>query len=133
MLNEIFMNLAKFLFGIGILCLFLKMLLGRKNEGVSEKRNLLIYNLHKVSFGFTTIFAFMHGLTYLPVNQTYIITGWLFGIFMFLLCIAGVRMGFKSNWNPYSREERTQNKKVRLSKWILTIVACIFLGTHYLL
>ncbi len=133
MINEIIINVAKVLFGIGVLFLFLKLFLTKKEEKISKSLKLIIYNIHKASFILSTILGFIHGLTIIPINQTYVITGWLFGISTIILCVIGIRMGFKNKWTPYTKEERNKNKKVRSIKWILTILTIAFLGMHYLL
>ena len=133
MINEILVNVAKILFGIGILFLLLKLFINRKDEGDSEKLKILIYNVHKPCFALSTILGFIHGLTIVPINQTTIITGWLFGTCMILSCIIGIKMGFDNDWKPYNKEERSEHNKVRLLKWLLTILAIVFLGMHYLL
>ena len=133
MINEFLMNVAKIFFGIGILLLFVKLFSKQKDVMSSSKKNMILYNLHKALFGLSTILGFIHGLTIMPINLTYIITGWLFGILMILLCGIGIRMGFKNQWKPYTREQKHEYKKIRLLKWGISIMVCAFLGMHYLL
>ncbi|NHI93215.1 MAG: hypothetical protein EAX96_11990 [Candidatus Lokiarchaeota archaeon] len=134
MISIIFENLSKIFLVIGLVSIFLKIILVKRNyDQISEKKKLIIYNIHKASFSLSTIFAFIHGFTFVPINRTYIITGWLFGIVMIVLFLIGIKLGFQNNWKPYNEEENSKYKKIRALKWILTLLLMIFLVMHYFL
>ena len=126
-------DIAKILFAVGLLSSAFKILFIKKYNQSTDSKKMIIYNLHKASFALSIILGFIHGLTIVSVNQTYILTGWLFGLTMISLMIIGIRMGFKNDWKPYNKEQNTQHRKIRLFKWILTILVVALLGMHYLL
>ncbi|MFX1238550.1 MAG: hypothetical protein ACFFAS_01950 [Promethearchaeota archaeon] len=126
-------DIAKILFAVGLLSSVFKILFIKKYNQITDSKKMIICNLHKASFALCIILGFIHGLTIVPVNQTYVLTGWLFGLTTIILMVLGVRMGFQNDWKPYNKEQNSQHGKIRLIKWILTILAVALLGMHYLL
>lgn len=121
-------DIAKILFVLGLVFLFAKAL--RKSEAGYYKTT---YNLHKAGAALATILGFIHGLTIVPLNQTYVLTGWILGITLLILFLLGVVMGFKSDWIPYNDEQNQRYKVMRIAKWALTILVIAALGAHYLI
>jgi hypothetical protein len=122
------LDIAKILVVLGIIFIIMKGL-GKQLEGIYEK----LYILHKAAPAFATILAFVHGLTIIPLNQNYVLTGWFLGFCMLALLILGVFLGFQSGWVPFDDEKNHQFKPLRIIKWILTVIMIIALGAHYLL
>ena len=121
-------DIAKILFVLGLVFLFVKVL-GNRDSGYYSAT----YNLHKAGAALATLLAFLHGLTIAPLSQTYLLTGWLLGFALLALLILGVKMGFNSTWVPYDDEQNQKYKGMRIVKWILTALVIVALGAHYLI
>ncbi|MFX1538223.1 MAG: hypothetical protein ACFFDI_28845 [Promethearchaeota archaeon] len=140
LINEISVNFSKILLVIGLIFVVLKIiekiLNNQTYSAFYERIKLPLYYLHKACPALATILAFIHGFVYfwllIPVNQTYIITGWLLGIAMLVLSILGVILGFKNDWKPFDEAKDSEWKIMRTVKWILTICVFLFLILHYL-
>ena len=121
-------DIAKILFVLGLIFLFVK-LLKKKDAGYYN----FIYNLHKAGPALATILGFAHGITITPLSTNYVWTGWFLGLVLVALLILGAVMGFKSEWIPYNDEQDQEYKLLRVAKWILTILLIVALGAHYLI
>ena len=121
-------DIAKVSICLGLLFLVMKVL-GRRSSGLYTP----LYHLHKVGPGLATVLAFVHGLTYDPIDLTYTLTGWAVGACMVLLLVIGSVLGFSSKWVPFDRAMDRQNLWLRVVKWVLTVLLIASLGMHYLL
>jgi len=125
--KKVIADIAKILFVLGLIFIVVKGL-GKRPGSYSK-----LYILHKAGPGLATILAFVHGLTYVPITQTYVWTGWLLGITLLALMAIGILLGFKSNWIPFEDEMDKKYKPLRITKWLLTVLVIILLAAHYLI
>ncbi len=136
MISEISANLAKLLGVIGVIFVFFKLndklLQNQTYSTFYQKIKLPFYQIHVNGTKIAIILAFVHGFTVKPINQSYIITGWLLGITMLLLLVLGVLLSIKNKSKPMETEEDLEWKTIRIIKWILTACALLFLFLHYL-
>jgi len=79
------------------------------------------------------IFGFIHGIIRSPIDQIYTITGWLFGIVMVILTGLGAFLSIKTNSKPMTCEDDAKWRKIRVIKWILTVLVFPALALHYFL
>ena len=70
MLESALDDITKVLIGLGLLFLAMKVL-GRRSSPLYTP----LYHLHKGGPGLATVLAFVHGLTYDPIDLTYTVTG----------------------------------------------------------
>jgi uncharacterized BrkB/YihY/UPF0761 family membrane protein len=68
-----------------------------------------------------------------PIDQTYTITGWVLGIVMVLLMGLGVFLSVKTHSKPMDSQDDLKWRKIRIAKWILTLLVFVALALHYLL
>ena len=112
------------------------MLNKRKWQDASRPQSItkrVLYQLHINGSKVAVILGFIHGLIIAPLNQTYTITGWLLGIVMVALLVTGAFLSIKTKSKPMNREDDSKWKKMRISKWILTVLVFLTLALHYLL
>ncbi|NHJ85564.1 MAG: hypothetical protein FK734_08885 [Asgard group archaeon] len=135
LLSTITINISKVLILIGIIFIIWKMItkVKKKPSNVYEKSKKIFYNLHKAGPGIALILSFVHGLTIEPINQTYVITGWIFGGLMLLLTGSGIFLGFQSKWTPFNEDQDAHYKIIRIIKWVLTVFLIAALILHYFL
>lgn len=136
MLNVITVNICKIFLVLSLFYPVYKILnkgklLGGSNSYGTTKR--VLYQLHVNGSKVAVIFAFIHGLIIPPIDQIYTITGWLLGIVMIILGALGAFLSIKTNSKPMSREDDAKWRKIRLIKWILTVLVFLVLALHYLL
>ena len=93
----------------------------------------VLYQLHVNGSKVAVIFGFIHGIIRSPIDQTYLITGWLLGIVMVILMGAGAFLSIKNHSKPMNREDDVKWRKIRIIKWILTMLVFLILALHYLL
>lgn len=136
-LSSITANLSLAFLFLGLLFLIIKPLQKPSQQGSSQDSNNIakniMYQLHKAGPAIATILAFIHGFVIEPYNQTFMYTGLVFGLAMILLSGLGIIMGFKNKWIPYTAAEDRKYKKIRMIKWILTVVMIGTLIAHYVL
>ncbi len=120
-------DIAKILVVLGLIFIIVKA------QGKRPGSYNSLYILHKAGPGLATIIAFVHGLTYVPISQTYVVTGWFLGIALLSLMFLGIFLGFKSDWVPFDDEMNKKYRAVRLLKWLLTMIVIIALASHYLI
>jgi len=120
-------DIAKILIVLGLIFIVVKGL-GKRPGSYSK-----LYILHKAGPGIATILAFYHGLTYVPISQTYVWTGWLLGIILLALMAIGIFLGFKSNWVPFEDEMNKKYRVLRIVKWLLTALVIVAIAIHYLI
>lgn len=121
-------DIAKILFSLGLFFIILKAI-GKRQSGMYSK----LYILHKAGPGLATILGFYHGLTIAPLSETYVLTGWILGFFLLVLMILGIKLGFSSEWIPFDEDQNKKFKRVRVLKWVLTLLVCAAMGAHYLI
>ena len=82
MIDELIVNIAKILAVLGVFFIFFKQFRNRTtNESYHKfykKYRKLFYHLHVTGIKLATLLGFVHGITIKPIDQTYIISGWLF-------------------------------------------------------
>ena len=93
----------------------------------------VLYQLHVNGSKVAVIFGFIHGIIRSPIDQTYLITGWLLGIVMVILMGVGAFLSIKNHSKPMNREDDFKWRKVRIIKWILTMLVFLILALHCLL
>jgi hypothetical protein len=93
----------------------------------------VLYQLHVNGSKVAVIFGFIHGIIRSPINQTYLITGWLLGIVMVILMGLGAFLSIKTHSKLMNREDDVKWRKIRIIKWILTVLVFLALALHYLL
>jgi len=120
-------DIAKILIVLGLIFIIVKGL-GKRPSYYNK-----LYILHKAGPGLGTILAFVHGLTYTPISQTYVWTGWFLGLSLLALMLIGIFLGFKSNWVPFDDDKNKEYRALRLLKWLLTVIVIIALASHYLI
>jgi Zn-dependent protease len=93
----------------------------------------VLYQLHVNGAKVAVIFGFIHGIVRSPIDQIYMITGWLFGIVMVILTGLGAFLSIKTKSKPMNREDDVKWRKIRIIKWILTVLVLPALALHYFL
>jgi hypothetical protein len=58
---------------------------------------------------------------------------WLFGILMVIQMGLGTFLSIKTKSKPMNREDYVKWRKIRIIKWILTMLVFLALALHYLL
>lgn len=136
LINTISVNLAKILLVVGMIYVVVKIITKVINNetfsALYERIKLPLYYLHKAGPVLATILGFIHGFVIVPLNQTYILTGWCLGICMIILSVLGIYLGFKNGWKPLDANQDSEWKKLRAIKWILTFCVFLLLFLHYL-
>lgn len=126
---------SEILLSIGLIFVFLKIvdkILQKPAYKVYyEKVKLPFYYLHIICITLAVILAFLHGIIIKPLNNSYIVTGLLFGIILLISSGLGVILAFKGYWRPFNDEKDSELRNIRIIKWILTISAFISLLMHY--
>jgi len=136
MLNVITVNVCKIFLVLALLYPIYKIVNKKKWEAASAPPSIVkrvLYQLHINGSKVAVIVGFIHGILIAPLNQTYTITGWLLGIVMVALLGTGAFLSIKTKSKPMNREDDLKWKKIRISKWILTVLVFLTLALHYLL
>ena len=136
MLDTITVVVCKILLVLGLLYPIYKMLNKKKWQDMSKPQSIIksvLYQLHINGSKVGVIVGFIHGFIIVPLNQTYTITGWLLGIVMVALLLTGAFLSIKTKSKPMNREDDLKWKKMRISKWILTVLVFLTLALHYFL
>lgn len=120
-------DIAKILVVLGLIFIIVKVL-GKRPNYYNK-----LYILHKAGPGLATVLAFVHGLTYVPISQTYVWSGWFLGLSLLALMFIGIFLGFQSNWIPFDDDKNREFRALRVLKWLLTGLVIIALASHYLI
>jgi membrane-bound ClpP family serine protease len=105
--------------------------IGQSMPKLLTERRQFWYGLHTNGSKLSVLLAFAHGLTIIPVDQTYTITGWVLGITLIVLTLLGAFLSIKQNSKPMSLEDDAKWKTIRIIKWILTILVFPLIALHY--
>jgi len=136
MLDVIALNICKIFLVLSLFYPVYKILNKRKlregsNSYSATKR--VLYQLHVNGSKVAVIFGFIHGIIRSPIDPIYTITGWLFGIAMVIQMGLGTFLSIKTRSKPMNREDDVKWRKIRIIKWILTVLVFPALALHYLL
>jgi len=136
MLDVITLNTCKIFLVLSVVYPVYKILNKRKlregsNSYSTTKR--VLYQLHVNGSKVAVIFGFIHGIIISQIDQIYTITGWLFGILMVIQMGLGTFLSIKTKSKPMNREDNVKWRKIRIIKWILTMLVFLALALHYLL
>ncbi len=135
MLNTLIANLAKILCVIGVFFLLFKVFNRRTgNQRFARfyvKISKPFYQLHVNGSKFAIILGFIHGITIQPLDQIYLVTGWVLGIVMIILLALGTRMSIKMKSTMMTPEQDLEWRKIRYIKWSLTLLVLLLLIAHY--
>lgn len=96
-----------------------------------ERRRTFLYQVHVNVSKLAVFMAFIHGFTLTPIDWTYTVTGWLFGVSMVALLGLGAYLSIKNDAKPMDEEDDRKWRRLRIVKWILTVVAIFSLLLHY--
>lgn len=137
LINDISVTLSKILLVLGLPYIFLKIIdKGWNNQSYKDfyrKVRLPLYFIHVNFTKIAIILGFIHGIIITPIDQVYVITGWIFGIISIILLGIGVRMSIKNGSRPMNEEEDIEWKTGRNFKWILTPIVIVLFLLHYFL
>ena len=139
MLDVVSFNICKIFLVLALFYPVYKILNKRKlvdgsNSGYhTSTTKRVLYQLHVNGSKVAVIFGFIHGIIRSPIDQTYLITGWLLGIVMVILMGMGAFLSIKNHSKPMNREDDVKWRKIRIIKWILTMLVFLILALHYLL
>jgi hypothetical protein len=136
MLNAITLNICKIFLVLALFHPVYKILNKRKMREGSDSYSTtkrVLYQLHVNGAKVAVIFGFIHGIVRSPIDQIYTITGWLFGIVMVILTGLGAFLSIKTKSKPMNREDDVKWRKIRIIKWILTVLVLPALALHYFL
>ena len=134
-ISTITVNLAKILVVIGVFCVILKIInktIGNHSyNAFYTKIQRPLYHIHVNATKFAIILGFVHGFTVIPLDVSYIITGWALGIVMILLLGFGVWMSIKTKSQPLSVDKDLEWRPIRITKWGLTLSVFFLLFLHF--
>ena len=136
MLGAITVNVCKILLVLALFYPIYKILNKRKLQDGSNSHSAtkrVLYQLHVNGSKVAVISGVIHGLIITTLDQIYTITGWLLGIVMVALLVLGAFLSIKTNSKPMNREDDVKWRKIRIIKWILTVLVFLILALHYLL
>ncbi|MFX1507599.1 MAG: hypothetical protein ACFFDC_16055 [Promethearchaeota archaeon] len=134
-ISTIAVNLAKILVVIGVFCVVLKIInKSCRNQSYNAFYNKMqrpLYHIHVNATKFAIILGFIHGFTITPLDQSYILTGWVLGIVMILLLGFGAWMSIKNKSQPLGEAKDVEWRPIRITKWVLTLSVFLLLVLHY--
>lgn len=93
----------------------------------------VLYQSHIIGPIVSVMAGFIHGLIITPWSQAYVTTGWLLGIVMVALGVTGAFLGIQTKFKPMTGDDDARWKKMRIAKWILTVLVFLTLALHYLI
>lgn len=134
-IGTIAVNLAKILVVVGVICVVFKIINkiwgNQSYRAFYAKMQRPFYHIHVNATKFAILLGFVHGLTIIPFDQSYIITGWALGIAMILLLGFGVWMSIKNGSQPLGEDKDLEWRSIRITKWVLTLSVFFLLFLHY--
>ncbi len=135
MISSVSATVGKLSLVAGLLFVVLKIVYKRSNNerfrSFYEGRRTLLYQVHVNVSKLAVFLAFVHGFTVTPIDGTYNITGWLYGVSMVILLGLGAYLSIRNDAKPMDEERDRKWRTLRIAKWILTVLTVFVLLLHY--